>query len=67
MEKRAAREKKRQQLAEKTGFAMEAQSTLSRGNLKRNAEGNTARVLHGCEYKGVAWKGICKSLKTKGE
>jgi hypothetical protein len=28
--------------------------------------GDTPRVLYGCENKGVAGKGIRKSMKTKG-
>jgi hypothetical protein len=28
--------------------------------------GDTPRVLYGCENKGVAGKGICKVMKTKG-
>ena len=29
--------------------------------------GDTPGVLYGCEYKGFAGGGICKSLKRKGE
>ena len=31
-----------------------------------DSDPHTPRDLHGCEKKGVAGKGICKSMKTKG-
>jgi hypothetical protein len=30
-------------------------------------EGDTPGVLYGCENTGVAGKGICKVMKTKGD
>ena len=34
---------------------------------KSERKGNTPGVLYRCERKGLAKKGICKSMKTKGE
>jgi hypothetical protein len=65
-----AREKKRLQAPEKMDLppakAASAVSALTRGGLDtRMLEGDTPRVLYGCEYKGVAGEGFCKFLKTK--
>jgi hypothetical protein len=58
--------RKRRQEYENNGFATEAQSTRRQEFLIGSGEGDTPGILHGCEKKGVAEKGICKSMKTKG-
>ena len=54
---------KRLQGSENTGFATEDRDAELRiGSVHPHTPG----VLYGCERKGVAGKGICKSMKTKG-